>query len=101
MAAGPRGGVPGVEGAGGPPGVCDHVAAPAGPFQEEEGGFAYDDGDGARKEEIASMSGSTVFSSFYDQLKSVREYHRKFPGEPSTESAETTLLAAVLETAPE
>ena len=61
----------------------------------------YKDEDGARKEEITEMSSSTVFSSFYDQLKSVREYHRKFPSEPSTENAEQALIAEVLESSPE
>lgn len=61
----------------------------------------YVDADGARRDEIDSMSGSTVFSEFYDQLKSIREYHRKFPSEPSIESAETALIAEILETAPE
>ena len=61
----------------------------------------YEDRDGARQEELASMSGATVFSTFYDSLKSIREYHRKFPSEPATESAETLLLAEVLESAPD
>jgi len=61
----------------------------------------YEDADGARKEEIASVSGATVFSAFYDQLKSIREYHRKFPSAPSTESAEMALVSEVLDDAPE
>ena len=61
----------------------------------------YEDNDGARRDEIASMSGSTVFSSFYDQLKNVREYHRKFPAQPVTENQEQVLLTEVLESAPE
>lgn len=71
-------------------------------------GALYADADGARKEELASMtqrsaegSMAPVFTTFYNQLRSVREYHRKFPSAPSTESAETTLIAAVLEAAPE
>ena len=56
------------------------------------------DADGARADEIATISGqSTMFSSFYDQLKSIREYHRKFPGEPVSQTNEETLLAEVLE----
>jgi len=47
------------------------------------------------------MSGSTVFSSFYDQLKNVREYHRKFPAQPVTENQEQVLLTEVLESAPD
>ena len=61
----------------------------------------YEDGDGARAEEVASMSGSTVFSSFYDQLKAIREYHRKFPGDTVTETNEQMLLTEVLESAPD
>ena len=38
-----------------------------------------DDKDGARREELASMSGKEVFNTFYDRLKDIREYHRKFP----------------------
>jgi len=47
------------------------------------------------------VSGATVFSAFYDQLKSIREYHRKFPSAPSTESAEMALVSEVLDDAPE
>jgi splicing factor 3A subunit 3 len=37
------------------------------------------DSDGSRKEEIQSMKGDAVFSSFYDRLKDLRDYHRRFP----------------------
>lgn len=48
----------------------------------------YDDDDGARKEEIAALAGtsSTVYSKFYDRLKEVRDYHRRFPNMEITEA---------------
>ena len=61
----------------------------------------YVDGDGARKEEIANISGSSVFLNFYERLEAVRALHERFPQEPSMESSESTLLAAVLEGAPD
>ena len=61
----------------------------------------YEDADGARREELASMSGDGVFTTFYDQLKELREYHRKFPAEPSVETAESMVLAEVLDSAPD
>jgi splicing factor 3A subunit 3 len=39
----------------------------------------YADKDGLMKEEIAAMKGVDVFKGFYDQLKSIKEYHRRFP----------------------
>lgn len=39
----------------------------------------YDDEEGARKAEIAQLGGQNVFSAFYERLKEVRDYHRKFP----------------------
>ncbi|PKA61495.1 hypothetical protein AXF42_Ash014412 [Apostasia shenzhenica] len=44
----------------------------------------YEDRDGARKDEIAALGGQTlsgtnVFSAFYDRLKEIREYHRRHP----------------------
>ena len=56
----------------------------------------YEDADGARRDEINAMSGTGVFTAFYDQLKGIREYHRKFPREPAMESYETELLGALL-----
>lgn len=38
----------------------------------------YDDPLGARKNELDNISGENVFGVFYDRLKSLREYHRKF-----------------------
>ena len=56
----------------------------------------YADADGARRDEINAMSGSAVFTAFYEQLKGIREYHRKFPIAPSTETYEEALLTEVL-----
>ena len=56
----------------------------------------YDDADGARRDEVNAMSGTGVFTAFYDQLKGIREYHRKFPKEPSVESYEHEMLGALL-----
>jgi len=39
----------------------------------------YQDETGARRDELASMEGEEVFDVFYDKLKDVREYHRRFP----------------------
>eukprot|EP01041_Mallomonas_annulata_P008834 gene8834-18296_t len=39
----------------------------------------YEDKDGLMKEEVQSMRGTNIFSSFYETLKSTREYHNKFP----------------------
>ena len=57
----------------------------------------HEDQDGSRRDEINAMSGSGVFSSFYDQLKTIREYHRKHAIPPQTESYERQLLTEVLE----
>ncbi|KAI3432859.1 hypothetical protein D9Q98_010442 [Chlorella vulgaris] len=49
----------------------------------------YQDEDGARKEEIAQLrlgASDNVFSNFYDRLKEVRDYHRKFPNDDLTEA---------------
>ena len=35
-----------------------------------------EDDDGGRREEIASIGGSSMFSTFYDRLKEMREYYR-------------------------
>jgi splicing factor 3A subunit 3 len=61
----------------------------------------YEDTDGARREEIHAMSGSGVFNSFYDQLKQIRDYHRKHALPAATEPYEKELLTDVLESAPE
>ena len=43
------------------------------------------------------MTGAGAFTCFYDQLKEMREYHRRFPGEPISEVYEQQLLQEVLE----
>ncbi|KAG9410190.1 hypothetical protein AC1031_018220 [Aphanomyces cochlioides] len=39
----------------------------------------YKDEEGTMKEEIDTMHGRTIFTSFYDQLKGIRDFHRKYP----------------------
>jgi splicing factor 3A subunit 3 len=39
----------------------------------------YKDEDGLRKAEVESMSGPVALANFYDQLRSTKEYHRRFP----------------------
>ena len=39
----------------------------------------YDDKDGLLKEDVNSIRGQNMFSSFYEVLNSTREYHQKFP----------------------
>mmetsp|Transcript_40482 Transcript_40482/g.89949 ORF Transcript_40482/g.89949 Transcript_40482/m.89949 type:complete len:508 (-) Transcript_40482:699-2222(-) len=48
----------------------------------------YEDDDGARKEEIAAIAqpDSGSFAGFYDRLKEIRDYHRKFPSNDVTEA---------------
>lgn len=46
----------------------------------------YEDEDKARKEEIEALGAEDkVFSKFYDRLKEIREYHRKFLSNELTE----------------
>ncbi|GLC47372.1 hypothetical protein PLESTM_002065900 [Pleodorina starrii] len=53
----------------------------------------YEDEDKARKEEIESLGGEDkVFSKFYDRLKEIREYHRKFLSNDLTEAEDDTPL---------
>jgi splicing factor 3A subunit 3 len=44
----------------------------------------YEDKDGLRKEEINALSGTgpNLYSIFYERLREVKEYHRKFPNLP-------------------
>ena len=51
-------------------------------LQQRAKGLAdiYEDADGARKQEVASLRGDDVFSNFYDRLKYTRDYHRRFGG---------------------
>ena len=41
----------------------------------------YEDKDGLRKEEINSIAGPNEFAEFYGRLRSIKEYHRKYPNE--------------------
>ncbi|CAG8454244.1 9755_t:CDS:10 [Ambispora gerdemannii] len=41
----------------------------------------YDDSDGARKNEIDALSGTSEFSEFYGRLKAIKDYHRRYPNE--------------------
>ncbi|KXZ48869.1 hypothetical protein GPECTOR_25g454 [Gonium pectorale] len=53
----------------------------------------YEDEDRARREEIEALGGEDkVFSKFYDRLKEIREYHRKFPSLDLTEAEDDTPL---------
>mmetsp|Transcript_11989 Transcript_11989/g.29507 ORF Transcript_11989/g.29507 Transcript_11989/m.29507 type:complete len:494 (-) Transcript_11989:132-1613(-) len=40
----------------------------------------YDDKNGSRAKELGVTSGQNVFSEFYSRLKTIKDYHRKFPG---------------------
>lgn len=53
----------------------------------------YDDKDSARRDEIAALggigaAGQNVFSSFYDRLKEIRDYHRRHPGARAVDPGE-------------
>lgn len=41
----------------------------------------YADDDALRKEEIASISGPNEFAEFYGRLRTIKQYHRKYPNE--------------------
>jgi len=41
----------------------------------------YEDLDSLRKEEIASISGPNEFAEFYGRLRTIKQFHRKFPNE--------------------
>ncbi|CAG8556524.1 7632_t:CDS:10 [Ambispora leptoticha] len=41
----------------------------------------YEDSDGARKNEIDALSGTSEFSEFYGRLKAIKDYHRRYPNE--------------------
>ncbi|RKO88537.1 hypothetical protein BDK51DRAFT_17016, partial [Blyttiomyces helicus] len=41
----------------------------------------YQDDDGARRAEINALSGATEFSEFYQRLKNIKDYHRRYPNE--------------------
>jgi hypothetical protein len=52
----------------------------------------YDDSDGQRKDEIASMAGSNVFAGFYDRVKELKEYHRRHPNSGFTEKEDLSYM---------
>ncbi len=63
----------------------------------------YADEDGARKEDIAALRGDNVFSNFYDRLKEMRDYHRRFSNDELTgpeEEADAAMAAAFAPTLP-
>jgi len=41
----------------------------------------YVDQDSLRQEEIESISGPNEFAEFYGRLRSLKQYHRKYPNE--------------------
>lgn len=41
----------------------------------------YEDKDGMRKEEIAALSGPNEFAEFYSRLRTIKDYHRRYPNE--------------------
>jgi splicing factor 3A subunit 3 len=41
----------------------------------------YEDEDGLRKEEIQSLSGPNELAEFYERLRHLKEFHRRYPGE--------------------
>jgi len=43
----------------------------------------YTDEDALRKEEIATISGPNEFAEFYGRLRTIKQYHRKYPNEIS------------------
>lgn len=72
--------------------TCSGRAAPPRPRRAGRPQIkVYDDEDGARKEEIDAIGGEDkAFSRFYDRLKEVREYHRRFPNPDLTEVSAVT-----------
>jgi hypothetical protein len=45
----------------------------------------YEDEDGLRKEEIQSLSGPNELAEFYERLRHLKEFHRRYPGEVSVQ----------------
>ncbi|KAJ3289746.1 Splicing factor 3A subunit 3 [Borealophlyctis nickersoniae] len=41
----------------------------------------YEDEDGSRRSEVMAISGATEFSEFYERLKKIKDYHRRYPNE--------------------
>ncbi|GMH42222.1 hypothetical protein BSKO_10141 [Bryopsis sp. KO-2023] len=46
----------------------------------------YEDVDNARRDEIDALAGDNIFSKFYDRLKDIKDYHRKYPNTDITEA---------------
>eukprot|EP00898_Chlorokybus_atmophyticus_P001824 jgi/Chlat1/2642/Chrsp178S02486 len=65
----------------------------------------YEDKDNARSEEIAALGGANAYSQFYDRLKEVRDYHRRYPSAelvtPEEEASELLKIEPVVEFAGE
>lgn len=43
----------------------------------------YEDKDGQRKAEVASLTGPNEFQEFYNRLKQIKDFYRKHPNEVS------------------
>lgn len=41
----------------------------------------YEDKDGQRKNEVASLTGPNEFNEFYSRLKQIKDFYRKHPNE--------------------
>lgn len=41
----------------------------------------YEDKDGLRKDEVASLSGPNEFAEFYSRLKNIKDFYRRLPNE--------------------
>lgn len=59
----------------------------------------YKDEDESRKQDIAALRGADPISTFYDRLKEVLAYHRRFPSEDITEGDGSEALLAAAEPA--
>lgn len=46
----------------------------------------YEDDEGVRKTEFERLSGQNQFSTFYERLKEIKEYHRRNPTAELTEA---------------
>lgn len=45
----------------------------------------YEDKDGLRRDDIASMGGPDVFNTFYERMREVRDYHKRYPNSSFTQ----------------
>lgn len=41
----------------------------------------YEDRDGLRKQEVASLTGPNEFTEFYSRLRQIKEFYRRHPNE--------------------